>query len=332
MSVPGVLVRLEVGHLPAGLADLGPGQWRVGHARRELLPREAVLGVRFPVDVKGQLHERAKALFARLQSLLGVRALTQVPGEDQRKAVRATPDRHHSHMDREHRTVFAPVRCSERHRLFERKPRRESARKCFLPARIEFARRPADELLPSAPQVLAGLLVQVNNPSCPVEDHDCLCRPFEKGLAKCFPALFRQALELHDALSVRCTKGWYRIGAWSATPLAGHTALGLAPAARRPAASTRAAGYAAFSGSFPVHAGERQLTAPHRSCVEVVVADALAHRIQVDPAMRVAGECERPAGPKQRPEQQGAGARICVRRCVAGRRNDRGSWRCLLVD
>src|SRR6185369_15916586 len=71
-------------------------------------------------------------------------------------------------------------------------------------------------LIPSPTQVVAGPIAQVNNPSRPVEDHDCLCRPFQKGLAQCFPALFRQALELHDALSVRCPKGWYRIGAGSA--------------------------------------------------------------------------------------------------------------------
>ena len=57
-----------------------PGAGTLTQGRGEILPREAMLGVGLPVHVEGQLHQRAKALLARLQRLLQALALAEVPG------------------------------------------------------------------------------------------------------------------------------------------------------------------------------------------------------------------------------------------------------------
>ena len=77
---PRLFVRFDVRHLPARLADFGAPRRRVGDVVGEILPREAMLGVGLPVHIEGELHQRAKALLARLQRLLQALALADVPG------------------------------------------------------------------------------------------------------------------------------------------------------------------------------------------------------------------------------------------------------------
>ena len=71
---PSLFVGLDVRDLPAGLADLGSACRRVGHPFGKLLVSEAMLGVAFPVHVEGELHERAEALLAHAQRVLGTPA------------------------------------------------------------------------------------------------------------------------------------------------------------------------------------------------------------------------------------------------------------------
>ena len=59
---PGLRVRLQVGHFPARLTDLGARRRRVSNAFGELLANEPMLCVALPVHVEGELHERAKTL------------------------------------------------------------------------------------------------------------------------------------------------------------------------------------------------------------------------------------------------------------------------------
>src|ERR1700730_21015 len=61
---PDLSVRFQVGHFPASLADLGARRRRVSKAFGELLADETMLRVGLPVQVEGELDERAKALLA----------------------------------------------------------------------------------------------------------------------------------------------------------------------------------------------------------------------------------------------------------------------------
>ena len=59
---PAFFVRLQIGHLPARLADFRDRM--VSQRVSELLSDEAMLRVRFPVHLKGELHQGPKALLA----------------------------------------------------------------------------------------------------------------------------------------------------------------------------------------------------------------------------------------------------------------------------
>src|SRR5262249_34011836 len=76
---PALLVRLEVGHFPPCLADLGAWGRRVNKAFGELLADKAMLRIALPVHVEGELYEGTKALFARTQLLLCPLALRDMP-------------------------------------------------------------------------------------------------------------------------------------------------------------------------------------------------------------------------------------------------------------
>ena len=71
---PGFFIGLDVRNFPARLADFRTRRRRVGEPLGELLASEAMLGVGLPVDVEGELHEGAKARFARAKLLLGMAA------------------------------------------------------------------------------------------------------------------------------------------------------------------------------------------------------------------------------------------------------------------
>src|SRR5580704_4384726 len=70
VAPPGIFVWLQVGHLPASPAELGVSVRRIAETFGELLPDEAMLRIGLPVDLEGELHERAKALLALAQRLL----------------------------------------------------------------------------------------------------------------------------------------------------------------------------------------------------------------------------------------------------------------------
>ena len=67
MPAPALFIGLQIGHLPAPLADLGDR--RLGQGVGELLPGEAMQRVGLPVHIEGELHQRAKSLFAIAQRL-----------------------------------------------------------------------------------------------------------------------------------------------------------------------------------------------------------------------------------------------------------------------
>ena len=81
MNAPGFFVRLQVGHLPACLAQLGISGRPVAETFGELLPDEAMLRIRLPVDLEGELHERAKAFLALAERLFRRLSLGQIDDE-----------------------------------------------------------------------------------------------------------------------------------------------------------------------------------------------------------------------------------------------------------
>ena len=78
MLAPGFCIGLQIGHFPARLAELGAPRRSIDNAFGELLTSEAMLRVALPVHVERELHERAKALLARAELLLGPLALGQI--------------------------------------------------------------------------------------------------------------------------------------------------------------------------------------------------------------------------------------------------------------
>ena len=75
---PGLGVRLQVGHFPARLTDLGAWRRCVSNAFCELLANEPMLRVALPVHVERELHQGAKTLLSFPQRRFGLFAFRDV--------------------------------------------------------------------------------------------------------------------------------------------------------------------------------------------------------------------------------------------------------------
>ena len=67
MLTPALFIGLEIGNFPSSLAELGAARRRIAHTFGKILASEAMLCVRLPISVEGELNQGAEALLARAQ-------------------------------------------------------------------------------------------------------------------------------------------------------------------------------------------------------------------------------------------------------------------------
>ena len=109
-----------------------------------------MLLVRLPVHIEGELNERAEALVARSQRLLGAPALRDVPHDGNDESAAVVRERTDTDLDRKHAAVLATVTGLEREGFAGVKQRdlRLGRRSVAIRGRIELTQRPPDQLVP----------------------------------------------------------------------------------------------------------------------------------------------------------------------------------------
>ena len=70
VSAPILLARLELRQFPGRLTDIRSRRGRSGKALNEFFANETMLRVGLPVDIEGEMDERAKSLLARSEIIL----------------------------------------------------------------------------------------------------------------------------------------------------------------------------------------------------------------------------------------------------------------------